>query len=63
MLPMQIVTTEETSIQVGVRLSQALYNRLVKRQQEAKKLTGFEPTLSDVVRLLLEQGLETKKKR
>ena len=57
--------TEETpdSVQVGIRMSKVLYDKLVGRQQEVKKLTGIEPTVSDVVRMLLERGLEAKGKR
>jgi len=51
------MATEGISIQVGVRMSKALYDKLVKRQQEAKRLTGFEPSIAEVIRLLIERGL------
>jgi hypothetical protein len=55
------MTTEETtdSIQVGIRMNKSLHDKLVKRQQEAKKMTGFEPSIADVIRLLIERGLDT----
>jgi hypothetical protein len=32
-------------------------------QEEHRKLTGIEPTISDVVRMLIERGLEANGKR
>lgn len=49
------------SIQVAVRLKRPLYNRVIARQQDAKRKTGMEPTVSEVVRMLIERGLETKR--
>jgi len=50
-------------IQIAARVSKALHARIVKQQQEAKRLTGIEPSISDVVRLLLERGLDANGKR
>jgi len=50
-------------IQIAARVSKALHARIVKQQQEAKRLTGIEPSISDVVRLLLERGLDANVKR
>jgi len=44
-------------IQIAARVSKPLYERIIQRQKEAKKLTGIEPSISDVIRLLLERGL------
>jgi hypothetical protein len=48
---------------IGIRMSQTLYDKIVKKQQDAKKLTGFEPPLSEVARQLIERGLEANGKR
>ena len=54
---------ENQSIQVGVRVSKTLHGKLVDEQQKAKKLTGIEPSISDVVRMLVERGIEANGKR
>jgi hypothetical protein len=59
-----MTTAEETQdIQLGLRISRTLYDKIVKKQQDAKKLTGFEPSISEVARQLLERGLEANGKR
>jgi len=50
-------------IQIAARVSKPLYARIVKQQQEAKRLTGIEPSISEVVRLLVERGLDANGKR
>jgi hypothetical protein len=58
------MATEETQdIQIGVRVSKTLRGRLEKVQEKHKKLTGIEPTISDVVRMLIERGLEANGRR
>ena len=52
------MTMNGHDIQVAARVSKSLYGEIIKRQKEAKRLTGIEPSISDVVRLLLERGLE-----
>ena len=49
--------------QIGARVSDALYAKILDRQNEIKKLTGIEPSISDVVRMLIERGLESNGKR
>ena len=49
--------------QIGARVSDALYAKIIDRQSEIKKLTGIEPSISDVVRMLIERGLESNGKR
>lgn len=56
MIPVNVMATEGNSIQVGIRMSKALYEKLVRKQQEAKRLTGFEPSIAEVIRLLIERG-------
>lgn len=50
----------EQEIMVSTRISRSLHEEILKRQREAKKKTGFEPTVSAVVRALLEEA--TKKR-
>ena len=45
---------ENTEIQIATRVGEKLYAQIVDRQQQAKKLTGIEPTISAVVRAMLE---------
>lgn len=46
----------EAEVQVGARVSKTLYAKILERQKEAKKLTGIEPSVSAVVRALLEEA-------
>lgn len=45
------------SIQVFARVDRQLHDRILQRQAEAKKLTGIEPSISEIVRMLIERGL------
>ena len=56
-------TDENQDMQLGLRITKTLYNKIVKKQQDAKKMTGFEPPLSEVARQLIERGLEANGKR
>jgi hypothetical protein len=49
-------------VQVGVRMNRELYDKVIERQQDAKKKTGFEPSVSEVLRQLIERGLESRKR-
>lgn len=55
--------TTETTRQLGIRVEKTLYKRLEEEQKKTKKLTGYEPSISDVVRVLIEKGLEANGKR
>ncbi len=52
-----------SEVMLGARVPQALYDKVVAEQAKAKKITGIEPSISQVVRLLLERGLEASRKR
>lgn len=54
---------EEASTQIAVRVGPELYEKIVERQQAAKKLTGIEPSLSATVRAMLEESASSKRKR
>jgi hypothetical protein len=57
------MSNENQDTTLGVRISKTLRDKLEQVQGEHKKLTGIEPTLSDVVRMLIERGLEANGKR
>ena len=57
------MTTENQDVQIAARISKTLHDRILKRQQEILSLTGIEPSMSDVVRLLVERGLDSNGKR
>lgn len=48
-------TMEET---ISVRIPSEMKKKIEKKQAEAKRKTGFEPSLGEVVRVLIERGLE-----
>ena len=50
-------------VQIAARVSKPLYGRIIKQQEQLKRLTGIKPSVSDVVRMLLERGLDANGKR
>jgi len=46
----------DSEVQIASRVSKSLHAKLLERQKEVKKLTGYEPSISAVVRLLLEEA-------
>jgi hypothetical protein len=54
---MSNATEEEMSVTLGIRVTPSLRDRLEKVQEDHKKSSGFEPSLSDVVRMFVEKGL------
>jgi hypothetical protein len=53
----------EAEIQIASRVSKTLYAKLEERQKEAKKLTGIEPSISAVVRAMLEEAAESGRRK
>lgn len=51
------------SIFVGLRVPVELHKRVLAVQADAKKATGIEPKMADVMRMLLERGLDAAPKR
>jgi hypothetical protein len=49
---------ETGSIVMGARVPRQLHARLIVEQRRIAKLTGIEPSLNEIVRMLLEKGLE-----
>jgi hypothetical protein len=58
------MTTEETyDIILGARVSKRLNNKILAEQQRIGKMTGIKPSINEVVRMLLEKGLEANGRR
>jgi hypothetical protein len=56
--------TEETyDIVLGARVSKRINDRILAEQDRIAKLSGIKPSINEVVRLLLEKGLEVVGKR
>jgi len=53
----------DSEVQIASRVSKSLHAKLLERQKEVKKLTGYEPSISAVVRLLLEEAFEPKARK
>jgi hypothetical protein len=51
------------TIVMGARVPKQLHAEIVAKQQRIAKLTGIEPSLNEVVRMLLEKGLKVEGKR
>jgi hypothetical protein len=49
-------------VQVFARVSKEIHDRIVQQQKEAKRLTGIEPSVAEVVKMLIERGLANGKK-
>lgn len=48
--------TENDEVQIAARVSKSLYAKIVKRQKKSKDLTGIEPSISAVIRAMLEEA-------
>lgn len=54
---------ETTSVVMGARVPKQLHAKIVAKQQRIAKLTGIEPSLNEVVQMLIERGLKAEEKR
>jgi len=54
---------DEPSQAISVRVDSELYEKILERQREAKRLTGIEPTVSAVMRAMLEEAASSSHKR
>lgn len=52
---------ERQDVVIGARVSKSLKKRIGKEQERLTKLTGLKPSLNEVVRLLIEKGLQAKR--
>ena len=50
--------TDDSDVQIATRVDRTLYEKIVKRQEEAKRLTGLEPSISAIVRVMLAEAAE-----
>lgn len=48
---------------MGARVPKRLHAEIVAKQRRIAKLTGIEPSLNEVVQMLLERGLKADEKR
>lgn len=53
----------EESVVMGARVPKSLHVEIVAEQQRIAKLTDIEPSLNEVVRMLLEKGLKASGRR
>jgi hypothetical protein len=53
-------TENEAEIQITARVSKSTYVKIQDRQKEAKRLTGIEPSISAVVRAMIEDAAAGK---
>jgi len=54
---------ETFDITLGARVSRRIHAKVLAEQERIGKLTGIKPSINEVVRLLLERGLEASGKR
>ena len=50
----------ESEVQVATRISRSTHAKILDRQKEAKRLTGIEPSISAVVRAMIEEAADGK---
>jgi hypothetical protein len=55
--------TENDEVQIAARVSKSLYAKILDRQKRAKRLTGIEPSISAVVRAMIEEVADGNGKR
>lgn len=56
----------DVDILISTRVSGSQYDKILKRQRKLKELTGIEPSVSAVLRVMIEEATandEKKKKR
>lgn len=53
---------ERQEIVLGARVSKQLQAKIVAEQHRLEKMTGIKPSINEVVRLLIEKGLEANSK-
>jgi len=55
---------EETyDIVLGARVSKRIQDKILAEQQRVAKMSGIKPSINEVVRMLIERGLEANGKR
>jgi hypothetical protein len=51
-----------SDVRVSARISRAHYEKILEIQKEAKKKTGYTPTVSTVIRTMIEDAPGAKKR-
>jgi hypothetical protein len=54
---------ERHEIVLGARVSKQLQTKILAEQQRLEKMTGIKPSINEVVRMLIERGLEANGKK
>lgn len=54
---------ERQDVVLGARVSERLQAKIIAEQERIGKLTGIKPSINEVVRLLIEKGLEVSGKK
>ncbi len=57
------MTAETYDIVLGARVSKRIRDRILGEQSRIAKVSGIRPSLNEVVRLLIESGLDARKRR
>jgi hypothetical protein len=52
---------EADDVMVATRVSKSLYAKISKRRNEIRRLTGIEPSISAVMRAMLEEASSSSK--
>ena len=50
------MSTENDVVFIATRINKELHAKLLKRQRDAQRLTGFKPSISAVLRVLIEEA-------
>lgn len=48
---------------LGARIGKQLHAKILAEQQRLAKMTGIKPSINEIVRLLIERGLEANGKK
>jgi hypothetical protein len=58
-----MATKERQDVLIGVRVGKKLHAKIVAEQRNVSKTTGLEPSINEIVRMLIEKGLAGERKR
>lgn len=54
---------EAYDIVLGARVSKRINDKILAEQGRIARLTGIKPSINEVVRMLIESGLDARRKR
>jgi len=55
-----MATKERQDVLIGVRVGKKLHAKIVAEQRNVSKTTGLEPSINEIVRMLIEKGLDRR---